>query len=41
MAVEVKFKSTKEILEARGLNDNGRVQKYVDSEVLRLSLIHI
>ena len=35
MAVEVKFKSTKEILEARGLNDNGRVQKYVDSEVLR------
>ena len=37
MSVTVKMKSAEEIIEARGLNKNGSVQKYVDSEVLRLS----
>mgnify|MGYP005756908825 FL=1 len=37
MSVTVKMKTTAEIIEARGLNQNGSVQKYVDSEVLRLS----
>lgn len=38
MAVNVKFdrKSTKQILQERGLNDDGKVQKYIDSEVIRL-----
>ena len=36
MNVEVKIKSTAELLKDRGLDNRGNVQKFVDSEVLRL-----
>ena len=35
--VTVTMRPTQEILARRGLDDRGRVQKYIDSEVLRLS----
>lgn len=37
MKARVTMKSTKALLDARGLNTMQRVQKYIDSEVLRLS----
>lgn len=37
MGVEVKINSTEELLKARSLENKGKVQKFVDSEVLRLS----
>ena len=37
MSVTVTFKPTSEILEKRGMGQNPSVQKYIDSEVLRLS----
>ena len=35
--MKVKMNDIKQILSARGLGDNHRVQEYIDSEVLRLS----
>ena len=37
MKVSVKINPTAQILKKRGLNQGGRVQRYIDSEVLRLS----
>jgi len=37
MTFTFKLKSTKEILEKRGLEGSGKAQQFVDSEVLRLS----
>lgn len=34
--VKLKTKPFEEILRKRGLEDNGRVQRYIDSEVIRL-----
>lgn len=34
--VKVELKPTKQILRERGLDDGGEVQKYIDSEVIRL-----
>lgn len=34
--LELKLKPVREILESRGLNPGGRVQRVIDSEVLRL-----
>lgn len=37
MSVTIKMNSTEAILSERGLDKNGRAQKYIDSEVLRRS----